>query len=57
MLMPKEMIINDVERFSEQLRRLQDALRKANEAAPVYVKPGYSETGSPNCSPASSAIN
>jgi hypothetical protein len=57
MLIHKEMIINDAERFSDQLRRLQDALQKANESAPVYAKAVYSETGSPSCSPARSAIN
>jgi hypothetical protein len=57
MLLPKEMIINDADRFSDQLSRLQEALHKANEAVPVYVKPAYSDTGVPNCSPASSAIN
>jgi hypothetical protein len=57
MLLPKEMIINDAERFSDQLRRLQEGLNKANEAVPAYVKSVYSETGSPSCSPVSSAIN
>jgi hypothetical protein len=57
MLLPKEMIINDAERFSDQLRRLQDALNKANEGVPAYAKPVYNETGSPSCSPARPAIN
>lgn len=66
MLAQKEFIINDVERFSDQLIRLQEALRKANAGAAAQPglpqaradeKPVYKETGSPICSPASSAIN
>ena len=57
MLLHKEMIINDAERFSEQLHLLQEALQKANEGAPAYAKPVYRETDSPNCSPARRSIN
>ncbi len=53
-MLPNKMQIDNAERFSRQLRRLDEALRQAGETERIYI---YKETGPPNCSPTSSAIN
>lgn len=56
-MLVQKLMFNDADHFSEQLLRLQEALQKANSGMSTDSKPAYKETGSPICSPASSAIN
>lgn len=57
MQIPTELLRDDADRFSDQLRLLQMALQQANQAEPARPRLSYRETGVPNCSPTRPPIN